>query len=276
MGYIREPSVSGSFYPDNPSTLKKTIERYLENARIEKIEGDVVGIVSPHAGYMYSGQVAAYGFKAILGKRYDTVVIIAPSHRLYFQKIAIMDRGGYRTPFGVVSVDEELAEKILSSNMRVFESNYEAHLGEHSLEVQIPFLQVVLKEFKIVPMIMGAQRREIWTEAKDSIFSALKGETKKVLFLASTDLSHYYPYEKALMLDKIVVRHIESFDVEGIQKDFESETYEACGGGPMITVMLLSQMFGATKGLVLKYANSGDVSGDKSAVVGYLSAVFVR
>ncbi len=276
MKVIREPAVSGSFYPDDPSLLRKTVERYLNQAEIEIGGHDPIGLISPHAGYIYSGQVAAYGYKTLLGKNYDTVIILAPSHRSYFDGLAVMESGGYRTPLGIAHIDEDMALKILDAGSGLFSSNVDPHLGEHSLEVQIPFLQVVLKDFKIVPLIMGAQRRSIWRGASSVLYEALRDEKKKVIFVASSDLSHYYPYEKAKKLDGIVIRHIEAFDVEGMERDYEDENYEACGAGPMITVMMVSQMMGAKKGIVLKYANSGDVSGDRSAVVGYMSAIFVE
>lgn len=276
MSLIREPAVSGSFYPDSPTVLKKTIETYLQNAKIEQMEGEPKGLVSPHAGYMYSGQVAAYGYKALMGKNYDTVIILAPSHRVYFEGLAVMEKGAYKTPLGIVPIDEDLVSKILRLGSELFLSNFSTHLGEHSVEVQIPFLQMVFGDFRIVPLIMGVQNRHIWREAALIIHTAIREEKKKILLLASTDLSHYYPYEKAKKLDSLVIRHVEAFDVEGMERDFENQTYEACGGGPMITVMMLSQMMGAKRGLVLNYANSGDVSGDKSAVVGYLSAVFLK
>lgn len=276
MSLVREPAVSGSFYPDNPKVLRRTIESYLENAEIPHIESDPVGILSPHAGYMYSGQVAAYGYKTLIGREYDTVIIIGPSHRAYFDGLALMEKGGYKTPLGVVKVDEDMASEILRLGSHIFISNFRAHLGEHSLEVQLPFLQVVLREFKILPILMGAQNRATWREAASVIGKVCEGARKRILFLGSTDLSHYYPYEKAVKLDSLVIKHAEAFDIEGMERDYESEAFEACGGGPMIAVMILSKMRGAKKGVVLKYANSGDTSGDRSQVVGYLSAVFLE
>ncbi|MCX7857972.1 MAG: AmmeMemoRadiSam system protein B [Deltaproteobacteria bacterium] len=275
MDYIREPSVAGSFYPDNPSLLKRTIEKYLDNAQVPMVDGEPIGLISPHAGYMYSGQVAAYGYKALIGKTYDTVIIIAPSHRSYFEGIAVIEKGSYRTPLGTVSIDQDLTSKILKEDSVTFAPNFQAHLGEHSVEVQIPFLQIVLKDFAIVPLLMGAQNRKTWRGVASVLFNVAQKEKKKFLFLASTDLSHYFPYEKAKKLDGVVLRNVEEFNIEKMEKDYENESYEACGGGPMISVMMISRLMGAKKGIVLKYANSGDVSGDKSAVVGYMSALFV-
>ncbi|OPY79543.1 MAG: hypothetical protein A4E65_01841 [Syntrophorhabdus sp. PtaU1.Bin153] len=275
MSYIREPAVSGMFYPDSPGVLKKEIEGYLKTARFHPVEGDIIGLVSPHAGYMYSGQVAAYGYKAVMGMPYDTVIVIAPSHRSRFEGVAIVDRGAYRTPLGVVPIDEDLAGEIV--NLKdVVRRNVEVHRGEHSLEVQLPFLQVVLKDFRIVPLIMGTQDPEACEALVTCLSAAVKGKAKRLLIVGSTDLSHYYPYSQAVRLDTVIKEHLQTYDASGLSKDLQKGKCEACGAGPMIATMLLSTKLGATTSRVLKYANSGDVSGDKSGVVGYISCVFAR
>jgi len=275
MAHIREPFVSGTFYPDNPKTLEKNIEVYLKNASIDSLDKEIVGIIAPHAGYMYSGQVAAYGYKAIMGAHYDTVIVIAPSHRSHFEGIAVFEKGGYRTPLGVVRIDEELASEIVNLKTVVW-PNVDVHKGEHSLEVQLPFLQVVLKDFSMVPLIMGSQDPALCEVLADSIFRSIKKTNKKVLVVGSTDLSHYYPYDEAVALDTVVRQRLDAYDIQGLQNDFRKGTCEACGTGPIVSTMLLSQKLGATQSKVLKYANSGDVSGDRSGVVGYISCVFMR
>jgi len=275
MGYIREPSVSGTFYPDNPKILTKNIEAYLKNASFDVIEGEILGLISPHAGYMYSGQVAAYGYKAIMGLSYETVIVIAPSHRSRFEGVAVLEKGGYRTPLGVVPVDEEFTGEIV--NLQTFiRPNVDAHRGEHSLEVQVPFLQVVLKDFTMVPLIMGSQDPALSEALADCLHGVMKKTKKRVLIVGSTDLSHYYPYSEAVELDSIVRQHLEAYDTQGLQDNLRNGTCEACGAGPIISTMLLSQKLGATRSKVLKYANSGDVSGDRNGVVGYISCVFMR
>jgi len=273
MNFIREPAVSGMFYPSNPGALLRDIENYMQRASIEPVKGTIIGLISPHAGYMYSGPVAAYGYKAIAGKQYETVIIIAPSHKMYFEGVAIIGEGGYKTPLGTVPIDRDLAHTLLTTN-DVIKQNIEVHRGEHALEVQLPFLQVVLKDFRIIPLIMGNQAIHVCEKLSDVLYKALMGVQKKFLIVGSTDLSHYYPYNSAVELDGIVVHHLQNFDVSGLQKDVEREKCEACGAGPMITTMMVSKKCGATKSKVLKYANSGDVSGDKSGVVGYVSCVF--
>ncbi len=274
MKEIREPAVSGTFYPDTPEVLSRDVKRYLENAKKEKVDGEIIALVSPHAGYIYSGQVAAHAYKLIEGKALDSVVVVAPSHRALFKGVSIYDRGGYRTPLGLVPVDTELSGK-LKERRKEIQFLPEAHAQEHSLEVQIPFLQVVLKTFKLVPIVM----EPYWSwETSQYLASAIAEVVrgKKVLLIASSDLSHFHSYEKAVSLDRIVLNHIERFDPEGLNRDLRENRCEACGGGPVISVMLAARALGANKGKVLKYLNSGDVTGDRSRVVGYAAGVFYK
>jgi MEMO1 family protein len=275
MDPVREAVVNGTFYPDNPEKLTGQIKKYLDNAEFETIEGAITGMISPHAGYVYSGQVAAYGMKALSGSPYDTVIVIAPSHRKRFEGAAVMVKGSYRTPLGLVGIDEETAAAVIREGNDIF-SDRDAHILEHALEVQIPFLQVVLKDFKIVPIIMGTQETHICNILSAALHKVINGSGKRFLVVGSSDLSHYYPYDHAKKLDEIVIRCLEKYDIQGMTDAFDAEKCEACGKGPIITTMLLSKLLGATKSRVLKYANSGDVSGDKSSVVGYVSAVFYK
>jgi AmmeMemoRadiSam system protein B/AmmeMemoRadiSam system protein A len=274
MKEIREPAVSGMFYPDRPEVLSRDLKKYLENAKKEKIEGEVIALISPHAGYMYSGQVAAYSYKLIEGKTFDTVVVVAPSHQFLFKGASLYDRGGYRTPLGVVPIDVELSKKMMERRKEI-QFIPEAHAQEHSLEVQIPFLQVVLKSFKLVPIVM----EPYWSWETCQYLASAIAETAKgrnALLIASSDLSHFHNYEKAVQLDKIVLNHIERFDPEGLNRDLRGNRCEACGGGPIISIMLAAKTLGANQTKVLKYLNSGDVTGDRSRVVGYAAAVFYK
>ena len=275
MNFVREPAVSGMFYPDNPTKLRKDIESYLKNAVVPDLEENVVGIISPHAGYMYSGQVAAYGFRMIAKKHYDTVILIGPSHRAYFDGVALWDRGSFETPLGRTDIDEDIAREIVNID-GIIKPNMDTHREEHSLEVQLPFLQSVLDNFKIIPLIMGIQTSSACRELVQSMSKVLQASKKKFLVVGSTDLSHYYPYAEAKKLDDIIVGHLGTFNIPGMIEDIETGKTEACGAGPIIATMMLSEKLGADHGTVLKYANSGDVSGDKSGVVGYVSAVFYR
>lgn len=274
MEEIREPAVAGMFYPEKPDILSRDVKQYLENAKKEKIDGEIVALISPHAGYMYSGQVAAYAYKLIEGKTFDTVVVVVPSHRALFKGASIYDRGGYRTPLGVVPIDVELSKKIREKRKEI-QFVPEAHAEEHSLEVQIPFLQVVLKTFKLVAIVMEPYWSwETCQYLSTAIADTVRGEN--VLLIASSDLSHFHSYAKAVELDRIVLNHIEHFDPEGLNRDLRQGRCEACGGGPILSIMLASKALGANKGKVLKYLNSGDVTGDRSRVVGYAAGLLYK
>jgi hypothetical protein len=271
---MREPALAGSWYPGDPGTLSRDVKHYLENAKKEKVEGEIVALVSPHAGYMYSGQVAAYAYKLVEGMVFDSVVVVGPSHRFPFKGASLWDRGGFRTPLGTVPIDAELSKQLMEKRKEI-RFIPEAHSQENSLELQIPFLQTVLKPFKLVPIAMEPDWSwETCQYLASAIAEAVKG--KKVLLVASTDLSHYYSYNIAVELDRIVLNHIERFDIEGLNRDLKSNRAEACGGGPVVAIMLAAKMLGANRGKVLKYANSGDVTGDRGRVVGYAAAAFYK
>lgn len=269
---VRESVIAGSWYPGDPAVLRKEIEGFLRKASPPPVEGELMALISPHAGYMYSGQVAAYSYKLLEGKAFDLVVIVAPSHRAYFRGVSVYPRSGYRTPLGVVPIAEELTQKLISSPL--IEYVPQAHAQEHSLEIQLPFLQVTLGDFRLVPIVMGDQDYYTCEELSRAIVKAIEG--KKVLLVASTDLSHFYPYERAVALDSVILERVNAFDPEGLSKDLKMGKCEACGGGPMVAVMLAAKALGANRAKVLKYANSGDVTGDRSSVVGYMAAAIYR
>jgi AmmeMemoRadiSam system protein B/AmmeMemoRadiSam system protein A len=274
MKEIREPALAGTWYPGDPQILSRDVKRYLENVKKEKVEGEIVALVSPHAGYMYSGQVAAYAYKLVEGVVFDSVIVVGPSHRFPFKGVSVWDHGGFRTPLGVAPIDAELSKKLMGKRKEI-RFIPEAHTQENSLELQIPFLQTVLKPFKLVPIAMEPD----WSWETCQYLASAISETargKKVLLIASTDLSHYYSYNIAVELDRIVLNHIERFDPEGLNRDLRSNRCEACGGGPTISVMLAAKALGANQGKVLKYLNSGDVTGDRSRVVGYAAGVFYK
>jgi len=270
---VRRPAVAGSFYPGDPKTLTRQVREYLSRAAKEEVEGEIIGLVSPHAGYMYSGAVAAHAFKTVAGMKFDAVVIVAPSHRFPFQGASVYDRGGYETPLGVLPPEREIIQK-LKSESKVIQPLPQAHSQEHSLEVQLPFLQEVLGEFNLVPLVIGSQDYRSCEAVGKAIAGAVKG--KKVLLVASTDLSHYHPYDRAVQLDKVILEDIGEFDARKLSRDLEAGKGEACGGGPVIAVMVAAGELGANRARVLKYQNSGDVTGDRSGVVGYGAAVFFR
>ncbi len=270
MKQVREPSVAGIFYPSSPSKLKEEIQILLNTSKpAEKID-NIVGIISPHAGYIYSGKTAAYAYNAIKEKNYKTVIIISPSHREYFSSISIYNGDAYKTPLGEVPVDKETASKLISSSKLIFE-DIQGHRAEHAIEVQIPFLQMVLNEFMIVPVVMGDQNRIFVNELAEKLSKIIDDNT---LIIASSDLSHYYSRQTANQLDSIVEKHIKNFDYDTLQRDLENNRCEACGGGTIIALMKTADLVNKRKSIVLHRSDSGDTSGDYSEVVGYLSAAF--
>ena len=273
MNALRKSVIAGSWYPGAPSILRRDIENYFDLAPDLELEGEVVGLIAPHAGYTYSGQVAANVYKLIRGKKYDAVIVVGPSHRIAFHGVSIFSKGAYETPLGIVPVAEELAEKIKILSKTVADIP-EAHLQEHSVEIQLPFLQVALGDFSFIPLVMGDQNAKTCRELAEAIHKASHG--KKILIVGSSDLSHFYNDNMAKKMDAVVLRHLKDGDAVGLLASLEQGTAEACGGGPMVVAMLVARMMNANKAHLLKYANSGDVTGDKSSVVGYAAAVYCK
>ena len=277
MDTIREPAVAGAFYPSDPDVLSDEVRGYLQKAEKEAIEGEIIALISPHAGYPYSGQVAACAYKLVEGRDFDDVVVIAPSHQWPFEGASVYRRGGVRTPLGVVPIDGDVCDKIMALDRR-FQFIPEAHLGEHSLEVQLPFLQVSLRGYKLVPIVlMGGASYEICQSLGKAIAESLKG--RECLIVASTDLTHSYDYQQVVAQDEILSRHIDRFDVEGLAEDLRQGRCQACGEGPILSAMMAAKALGGDKAKVLKLTNSGDVTGDKrpgNYTVGYLAGVLYR
>ena len=267
---VRRSVIAGSWYPGTERQLRKTVQGYLDNVEKEELDGELVGLISPHAGYIYSGQVAAYAYKQLDGVSYDTVAVISPVHRMFVDRFAATSAAAYETPLGLVEVAAELVEATDKEIglARVPQNN------EHSLEIQLPFLQVVLGVFKLLPIMMGDQDLSSCQKLGTALAKILKG--KNVLLVASTDLSHFHHYDAAVRLDEIVLERVGAYDPEGLANDLRRGKCEACGGGPVIAVMLAAQGLGANKAKVLKYMNSGDVTGDRSQVVGYMAAALYR
>jgi len=273
MEKVRRSIIAGSWYPGEPSVLTRDINGYFENVPDAEIEGDITGLIAPHAGYMYSGQIAAYAYKLVRGRKYDAVILIGPSHRVAFSGVSIYSSGAYETPLGIVPVEEQLAAEIKKGEKVVVEFP-DAHAREHSLEIHLPFLQIALGPFSFVPLVMGDQSPAVCGKLAEAIYRAVRG--RNVLMIGSTDLSHFHDDRKARDLDGIVLNHIRNFDPEGLLNNLYEDKTEACGGGPMAVTMLVSKKMGARHSRLLKYANSGDITGDKKSVVGYTSAVYYR
>ncbi len=283
---LRRAAVAGTWYPGEAAALRRAVERHLERATGPRYR-QVVALLTPHAGLVYSGPVAAYAYRVVAARDltdperaappYDAVVLVGPSHYVGFDGVSVWERGGFETPLGIVPVAEEYAAAIQAASpiVRAYPA---AHLREHSLEMQLPFLQTVLPGTPIVPLVMGYQTRETIVALADALACALRD--KPVLLVASTDLSHYFPAAQAEALDGRVIDYVKRFDVEGLLAEFEQYPegergrFVACGGGPAIAVMQAARALGARAAAVLHYAHSGHVSGDLSAVVGYLAAAF--
>ena len=269
---IRHQQVAGYFYPADKDKLQKDIAIMLQVAKPEKAFNNIFGIVSPHAGYMYSGKTAAFAYNLLKDKFYKTVIIISPSHAEYFPGISIFNGDAYETPLGIVEIDQIMVDMLVENSKIIFRG-IQGHRKEHALEVQIPFLQTVLKNFKIVPIVMGDQSKIFVDELAEKISKVVDDNT---LVVASSDLSHFYSSEEAERLDSIVEKRINEFDFEQLLKDLDDHECEACGGGPIAVMMKTASLKNIDKSLVISRSDSGDVTGDKSEVVGYLSAVVYK
>lgn len=263
---------AGSWYPGKEAELKDIIAEYMENAR-SKVHGEIYGLVSPHAGYIYSGPVAAFAYKTVEGMEFDDVIVIGPSHRHGFYGASVDTLAGRQTPLGKIEYDTDLARKLIAADKNI---GYEpaAHAAEHSVEIQMPFVQYTIKKFKAVEIIMGTQDRKTCESLSQAIVDAAKG--RKILIIASSDLSHYHSQEDAERLDNMVVEAMAKFDPELLYNRLKTDSCEACGGGPMVTAMLVARKLGADKSKPLYYATSGDITGDRVQVVGYMAAAIYK
>jgi len=276
---IRFPAVAGQFYPGEEGELNQMIDEFLKNAKVSEIKDEIFGILVPHAGYVFSGPVAAHCYKTIQGKKFETVVLIGDSHYEYFDGVSVWEKGEWETPFGRVKVDEGSAKEILTFSKRFFVKD-SAHLFEHSLEVQIPFLQRVLKNFKILPLIFGSEDKD-WKDLAKSILKLM--EKRKILVVASSDLSHYPPYEVAQEADKRTIEGILSSDpekfkekIENLKRLFPDVDTFACAQDTIKTILEISKNLKG-KAKLLKYQNSGDtIYGERSQVVGYGAICFYK
>jgi len=268
---LRPAAVAGSWYPGTAVALNAEVDRYLEAAGDVAVPGRVIALVSPHAGLRYSGPVAAHGFRLLRGRSPLTVVLVGPSHRAAFGGVALQAHGSWETPLGRVPIDEEVAGGLLGAGAGVLEQP-DVHRDEHSLEMQMPFLQRLVSDLRIVPAMMGSQSRHEVDSLAEALASVLSGREDAVM-IASSDLSHYQPAPVANRQDAVVVKHVGQMDAAGLMDRLETHENVACGGGPVAAVMKAARALGADRATVLKYADSGDVEPrDKSHVVGYLSA----
>ena len=277
---FRRPAVAGAFYAASQDSLRKQIIDSFNHKRgpgrlpSEQKEPDILSVVCPHAGYMFSGPSAAHCYLE-LGEQKppETVVVIGPNHTGWGTPVSVMHEGVWGTPLGDVTFDSELAAKlfVLSTTARGDES---AFIREHSVEVQLPFLQFIYPDFKFVPICMGYQDLETSVELGQAIFEASRD--KEIIVIASSDLTHQESKASANKKDQYVLDAIREMDEEKLQESVKKHSTSTCGYGPISATLVYSKLKGATGAEVLSYYTSGDIIGDHSAVVGYASAKITR
>jgi AmmeMemoRadiSam system protein B/AmmeMemoRadiSam system protein A len=282
---IRPAGVAGGFYPADPAELKSVMDKMLAQVPAQTIDGQIIAAVVPHAGYPYSGPVAAHTFAALKGRKFARIVVIAPSHYEGFGFTSVYDGDGYATPLGTIRVDKRFAQDLAKLNSTIKLST-RGHAttqegAEHALEVELPWLQRVLGDFTLVPIVMGDQSyessRALGVSLAKLIQTGAKAENSgETLILASSDLSHYHPYNDARRIDQKTLGAIQEWDYLSMSRNFDARVWEACGGAPIVAAMIAAERLGANQARVLKYANSGDTAGDHSRVVGYSADVFVK
>ena len=266
---VRPPAAAGTFYPADPIELRETVLSMLETKDSPKDE-DPAGVIAPHAGYMYSGPTAGAAYASLRTRHYETVVIVAPSHREAFRGITVFGGRAYSTPLGEVVVNAQRREQLVHE-LPIARISSAGHRAEHALEVQLPFLQVVMEGFTLLPIVMGEQSRDTVISLGSALGQAFGGE--RVLLIASTDLSHYYPADIAEKIDRVSIEDIRAFNPEGLMEHLEENIAEACGGGPTVAVMTALRILGADRVEIAHHCTSGDVTGDRRSVVGYCSAI---
>ncbi|MDE0185922.1 MAG: AmmeMemoRadiSam system protein B [Candidatus Poribacteria bacterium] len=276
---VRPPVFAGSFYPNSPEILSTQVRGLIDNAEPRFMDGELIGLISPHAGYHFSGRVAGHAYRQLAGKSFDSVILIGLSHRHPVQGAAIYGRGRFRTPLGEIEIDGELAGEILRRNRRVVHLP-EAHVYEHSLEVQLPFLQGAITDFRIVPyLVQDDSPKNVITLGK-AIAEAMRG--RSALLICSTDICHYPSYDEAVQSDQVVIEAIQRFDADELRKQIADylRTHAVsrlhcmmCSTGAVYATLEAGRRLGGTRIEVLEAANSGDVrDGRRDQVVSYMAA----
>ncbi len=260
---VRNPAVAGQFYPDSPSLLEMQIKGFIDEKVVKE---DVIGLLSPHAGYIYSGAVAGAVISRVKFK--DTFIIMGPNHTGRGKPFSIMTEGRWKTPMGEVEIDSELGKLILSKSSYL-EEDEAAHLFEHSIEVQIPFLQYFKRDIKIVPIVLSPATGTIYKEIGEKIADSVKELGKEVIILASSDMTHYESQESARKKDFKAIEAMLELNEDELLKRIENFRISMCGYGPATSLISASKKLGATKAELIRYQTSGDVSGDYDHVVGY-------
>lgn len=278
---VRRPWVAGAFYPADPESLTNSIKNCFNHplgpgelpSDISQ-KRDTVAIICPHAGYVYSGPTAAHSYHHIATEpKPETIVILGPNHTGWGNPVSLWGVGAWETPLGQVRIDEELALSIFKTS-NIIDMDETAHLREHSIEVQIPFLQYIFGEIQIVPICLGFQDLDTSREVGNAIANAVS--EVDALILASTDLTHMESRNSAQQKDHGIIHHITSMDEEGLQRWVKEKRVSMCGYGPVTATLVASKKLGANKAELLSYSTSGDITGELSSVVGYASAKITR
>jgi len=274
---LRPSPIAGQWYSGNASDLARQVDRYLQAEPAPQLDGDVVALIAPHAGHLYSGPVAGAAFRTVAGQRYDLVAVVAPMHRMAPRPLLTTAHAGYATPLGPVwvsteavqALDERLAKDLGYGLAPV------ARDQEHSLEIELPFLQRALAgDFQLLPVMIRDQDPAVAQAVGQALAETLRG--KRALLVASSDLSHFYPAAVAEQMDAEILHEIEALSPGGLYRaEAEGRGY-ACGLGPIAGVMWAALALGGTSARVLRYGSSGDITGDTSSVVGYGAAVITR
>jgi AmmeMemoRadiSam system protein B/AmmeMemoRadiSam system protein A len=274
----RPATVAGSFYPADAAQLTSLVDHALSDAAVPANHDSIIAVISPHAGYQFSGAIAAHSYAQLKGKTFKRVIIIGPAHFESFGSSSVYKGGAYTTPLGRVVVDQEFARKLAGTDrsIRLASAGHSVSEGpEHSIEVQLPFLQRALGDFTIVPIVMGDQSYASSRALGVALARLLKNDNSTLL-VASSDLSHYHGYEEASRMDHNLLDAVAQNDLLSLSHNTARRVWEACGAGPILAVMIAAERLGGSSPRILKYANSGDVTGDKSRVVGYGALAIFR
>ena len=281
----RHPIVNGLFYPDSKEELENIVQGYIERIEKDKLYENIKKqtgladlekkvprvIMSPHAGYIFSGKVQAYPYCLIQNAEIQTAVVIGPAHQKNFKGMSVNLDNAYKIPVGLVEVDMELSELLASQHSKIT-LNDEAHLSEHTIEVQLPFLHIIHPSVRIVPVLIGEQSWETSEILKKALINLINKSGKKIILIVSSDLSHYHSHVEAQVLDGVLREDIRNMDEKAFYKNIQEGNSEACGFGGILAGMMFANKIGEGKSAELLYMDSGEVSGDRSKVVGYLSA----
>lgn len=276
VGQVKTPNVAGTFYPADAAELAATVKGFLEGARMSERAEDVVAIITPHAGYPYSGAVAATAFRQLQGRRPATVVLLGPSHYCASPSIATGTYDGYETPIGVANVDREFVAAVAERCADVTYTNV-PFAREHCLEVQLPFIQTLFPEARVAPFIFCRQDPAAAAAFGAALAEVAQASRGDVVVVATCDLSHYHPYDEAVVLDRAFVRTLESFDEAAVFAGEETGEFEIDAPGVVAATLHYAKARGGTKAVALECRNSGDVTGNASGgVVGYIAAAVMK